>query len=222
MSVFRDNPNLLARFRAGDRDALETVYRAYLDKVADIVAHGFRIAGTGGAITGLGRHPADLADTVQEVFLKAFSRNARTSFDGTRDFGPYLGRIARNVMIDRARRSGRELLMPEVDGEVAGAAPSGDPYPDVVAQWEDPEAVAVARRFIAELPPELARIHHVLYVDGLSQRQASERLGISRQTLRTLEGKLREGLRQLLRQTAASPPVSAEDRGRRGSSPGLR
>ena len=71
-----------------------------------VVAHGFHLASTGGAIPGLGRQPADLADTVQEVFLKAFSRNARMSFDGSREIGPYLGTIARNIMIDRARRRG--------------------------------------------------------------------------------------------------------------------
>ncbi len=50
MSVFRGRPDLLARFRVGDRDALETVYRAYVGKVSEIVANGFRIAATGGAI----------------------------------------------------------------------------------------------------------------------------------------------------------------------------
>src|SRR5262252_5101847 len=108
MTVFRGRADLLARFRAGDREALETVYRAYVDKVSEIVANGFRIAATGSAVPGLGRRPADLADAVQEIFLKAFSRNARTAFDGSREFGPYLATIARNVLTDRARRSGRE------------------------------------------------------------------------------------------------------------------
>jgi RNA polymerase sigma factor (sigma-70 family) len=195
MSVFRGRPDLLARFQAGDRDALETVYRAYVDQISAIVTNGFRIAATGGAVQGLGRRPADLADAVQEVFLKAFSRGARTSFDGMRDFGPYIATIARNVMIDRARRCGRELLLPEVNVDAAAI----DPHAEIAAQWEDPEAVAVANRFIAGLPPDVARVHRVLYVDGLSQREGAARLGITRQTLRTLEGKLREGLREALR-----------------------
>src|SRR5215471_13429992 len=99
MPVFRGRPDLLARFRAGDRDALEVVYRAYVAKISEIAAQGFRSAGKGGAVPALGRRPADLADAVQEIFIKAFSRTARMSFDGARDFGPYLGRIARNVMI---------------------------------------------------------------------------------------------------------------------------
>jgi RNA polymerase sigma factor (sigma-70 family) len=221
MSVFRERPDLLARFRAGDRDALETVYRAYVGKVSEIVANGFRIAATGGAVLGLGRRPADLADAVQEIFLKALSHNARQSFDGVRDFGPYLGRIARNVMIDRARRLGRELLMPEVDLDAVRPAES-DPCAEIVAQWEDPNAIEVARRFIEDLPPELARIHRTRYVEGLSQRDAAAHLGMTRQVLRHLEGKLRDGLRERLQQSQSRDRISVENRERKGSSPGLR
>jgi RNA polymerase sigma factor (sigma-70 family) len=222
MTVFRGRPDLLARFRAGDREALETVYRAYVGKVSELVAHGFRIAATGGAIPGLGRRPADLADTVQEIFLKAFSRGARLSFDGSRDFGPYIATIARNVMIDRARRAGRELLLPEAELDLAATPVASDPFADIAARWEDPAAIALARRFIDDLSPELARIHDLLYVEGLSQREAAAQLGITRQALRTLDGKVREGLRQLLRQSEAAGQIRAESRGRTGSSPGIR
>lgn len=222
MTVFRGRPDLLARFRAGDREALEAVYRACVGKVSELVAHGFRIAATGGAIPGLGRRPADLADTVQEIFLKAFSRGARLAFDGSRDFGPYIATIARNVMIDRARRAGRELLLPEAELDLAATPAASDPFAEIVAQWEDPAAIALARRFIDDLPPELTRIHNLLYVEGLSQREAAAQLGITRQVLRTLDGKVREGLRQLLRQSEAAGQITAESRGRTGSSPGIR
>ena len=215
MSLFRGRPDLLARFQVGDRDALETVYRAYVAKISAIVTNGFRIAATGGAVPGLGRRPADLADAVQEVFLRAFSRGARASFDGTRDFGPYVASIARNVMIDRARRCGRELLLPDVEVAAVGDAATVDPHSASVAQWEDPQVVAVANRFVAELPPDLARVHRALYIDGLSQRDAAAQLGITRQVLRTLEGKLREGLREALRRDRdAAEQIS---RARRGS-----
>jgi RNA polymerase sigma-70 factor (ECF subfamily) len=142
------------------------------------------------------------------------------SFDGSRDFGPYLRGIARNVMVDRARRNGRELLVPEIQFDEAAASGS-DPYPDIMVEWEDPDAIAVARRFIQDLSPDLARVHLVRYVEGLSQREAAAQLGITRQMLRTLEGKLREGLREALRERAEAR-VRAENRERRDSSPVLR
>jgi RNA polymerase sigma factor (sigma-70 family) len=222
MSLFHQRPDLLARFRAGDREALEAVYREHVDHVSDLVARGFRVLSTGGSVPGLGRLPADLADAVQEVFLKAFSARARAAFDGTRDIGPYLSAIARNVMIDRARRMGRELLMPEVDLDATGHAAPSDPYPDLVAQWEDPAAVEIARTFIEDLPSDLARLHRLRYVDGLSQRDAAARLGITRQVLRTLEDKLRDGLRRELKRRQESGGVTAAGRRPAGTPPGLR
>jgi RNA polymerase sigma factor (sigma-70 family) len=222
MPVFRGRPDLLERFRAGDRDALEVVYRAYVARVSEIAANGFRIASTGGAVSGFGRGTADLADTVQEIFLKAFARTARLSFDGSRDFGPYLASIARNVMIDRARRSGREILLPEIDLDRASSSAVSDPFSEIPARWEDPAAIAVARRFIDELPPELAHIHRLLYVEGQSQREAAVTLGIGRQALRTLDGKLRAGLRQRLSETQRPTTINAENRAHRGSLPDIR
>jgi RNA polymerase sigma-70 factor (ECF subfamily) len=221
MSLFQGRPDRLAAFRAGDRAVLDTVYRAHVDRVSEIVANGFRIAGTGRAILGLGGRPADLADAVQEIFLKAFARNARTAYDGTRDFEPYLTTIARNVLIDRVRRSGRELLMADVDLDVAGKSAASAAHREVAARWEDPLALEVVRRFVEALPPELAQIHRVRYVEGLSQRQAAQRLGISRQVVRTLEDRLRDGLRRELGRAPAQEPLTAENRERAGNSRGL-
>lgn len=222
MSLFQGRPDLLQRFRDGDRQALETVYRTYVGRISEIVAHGFRITATGGSVPGLGSRPADLADAVQEIFLKAFSRGVRAAFDGSRDFGPYLSTIARNLLIDRARRNGRELLMPEVDLEVAGKTAASDAFWQVAARWEDPVALAVARRFVEGLPEDLACVHRLRYVEGLSQRDAAAHLGITRQTLRTLEEKLRAGLRRELRRKPAEESITAKSLEPAGSSPGLR
>ncbi|NJK45534.1 MAG: sigma-70 family RNA polymerase sigma factor [Pleurocapsa sp. SU_196_0] len=40
----------------------------------------------------------DLADAIQEVFSRAFSREARLAYDPTRDYAPYLCMVARNVV----------------------------------------------------------------------------------------------------------------------------
>src|SRR5436190_1447628 len=109
MTVFRGKAELLRRFRKGERDALEAVYRTYVDRVAGIVRFGFRLASSGAVVPGLARDAQDLADVVQEVFAKAFAPAARQSFDGTRDYAPFLFAIARNVAVDWARQRGREI-----------------------------------------------------------------------------------------------------------------
>ena len=114
-------------------------------------------------------------------------------FDGLRDYGPYLNTIARNVVADWWRRAGREV---PTEGHLLQEA--GDeawvPSEEEAGPWADPGTIAVVQRYVAGLDAELRRIHQARFVSGLSQRDAARELGIGRQTLRTLEGRLRAGL----------------------------
>jgi RNA polymerase sigma-70 factor (ECF subfamily) len=196
MPIFRGNPELLRRFREGDRDALETVYRAYVGKIENIVRFGFRLPDGGGIVGGIGWQPAEIVDAIQEVFAKGFATAARAGFDGARDYGPYLYAITRNVLADRLRRTHRELPTPWQELE---RLREGELVPhEEPAAWADEATVAVVRAYLGGLDEQLRRIHQARYVEGLSQRDAAERLGISRQTLRTLEARLRDGLRREL------------------------
>jgi DNA-directed RNA polymerase specialized sigma24 family protein len=48
--------------------------------------------------------------------------------------------------------------------------------------------------YLNALPSDLREVHKLRYEEGLSQIQAAERLGVGRQSLRTLEARLRDGL----------------------------
>jgi RNA polymerase sigma factor (sigma-70 family) len=197
MPIFRSKPHLLLQFREGDRDALEEVYRAYVDRIANVVKFGFRLPNTGAIVAGLGSRADEVADAVQEVFAKSFSRDARMSYDGLRDYGPYLYAIARNVIADRLRHSLRELPTPwhelERARDIELLPNEADP-----PQWADEGLVAVVRAYLASIDDRLRAVHQARYVEGLSQRDAAEQLGISRQNIRTLEERLRAGLREAL------------------------
>ena len=92
---------LLRAFRKGDPDALEAVYRQHVGEVESWLRR---------ALLRVGRlTPADLGDLVQDVFLRAFSDAARASYDGLREYPPFLMTIARNLFVDWARRAGREI-----------------------------------------------------------------------------------------------------------------
>jgi RNA polymerase sigma-70 factor (ECF subfamily) len=197
MSIFRGKPELLARFRRGDRDALEEVYLAYVDKVSKIVRFGFRLPQGGGVVPGLGWRADEVADIVQEVFARSFSHAARAAYDADRDYAPYLYTVTRNVLVDRARRHGRELPVPWA--ELQRAHEQELAANEDESEWADAATVASVRAYLDGLDDSLKRLHDVRYVQGLSQRDAAERLGISRQTLRTLETRLRDGLRRRLR-----------------------
>lgn len=192
MTLFRDRPELLSRFRRGDREALVAVYWAYVDRIERLIRGGWR-APSGERVEPPGRD--DIADLVQETFVRAFAERARLGFDGVREYGPYLVTIARNLLVDWARRRGRELPVDSLDSWIAQ---STEREPEVDAPWSDPDTVKRVEQYLAALPRELADVHRERYVRAQSQRDAAAALGISRQQLRTRENRLRDGLRRWL------------------------
>jgi RNA polymerase sigma-70 factor (ECF subfamily) len=193
--IFTRGDGLLERFRRGEKAALDEVYRAYVDAVVRVVSRVLQRQGGVGA-WGWRTVAADLPDLVQEVFARAFDPTTRQRFDGLRPYGPFLARIAHNVTIDYLRRMGRRV-----------AAEGEEPLDQVTTPvaltatddgFANPETIGVVNRYLDRLTPELRQIHDVLYVRGMSQREAADALGLGRQSVRTLEAQLREGLRQEL------------------------
>ncbi|MET0595533.1 MAG: sigma-70 family RNA polymerase sigma factor [Polyangiaceae bacterium] len=182
MFKFSESADFLRNFRAGERAALEKVYFAYIDEVEAQVRRFLSTQKRGGI---------DLGDLVQEVFVRAFGEKARHAFDGERPYGPYLGVLTRNLMVDWARRCGRELPSEDLD-RVPDVPPSQRD------EWADRETMAAVNAYLAELSAELREVHEFRYVQCRSQDETCSALSISRQTLRTREGHLRDGLRRHL------------------------
>jgi RNA polymerase sigma-70 factor, ECF subfamily len=187
MPFLRSRPELLAAFRTGERDALEQVYWAYVERVEAFLRRG---------VAGMRPQPSEIADLLQDVFIRAFGERGRKSYDGLRDYAPYVVTIARNALVDRARQSGREVPVDETIDELA--APTSDPE----QPWAAPATLQLVDAYLARLPPALLQVHQQRFVRGLSQREASATLGISRQQLRTRETQLRAGLEEALRSAA--------------------
>jgi len=177
---------LLQRFRRGEQAALEMVYWAYVDRIERVARYGFRLAQKGLHIEGVG--PDELPDVVQETFARAFAERARLAYDGLRDYGPFLSTIARNLLADRARRRGREIPL-DLGGEWDEAPP-----PTEEPAWASDALTAAVKAYLDGAPSELKGVHHERYVRCVSQEEAARVLGVSRQQLRTLEKRLRDGL----------------------------
>jgi RNA polymerase sigma factor (sigma-70 family) len=194
MAYLRARPELLERFRRGERDALAEVYTAYLPRVHALLQRGFTLRRTGLRVPGLTTRD-DLADAIQDVFLRAFAHEARARYDGLRDYGPYLAVIARNAVVTRHRRQGSRFVVvdPKVlsEDDLTEAAPS---EADEAESWLDPRAVEAARRYVVGLDESAHALHTALYVNALSQREAARELGLSRSKVRRLEDKLLRGL----------------------------
>ena len=194
MSVFRDDPELLAAFRGGDRRALEKVYWTYVQRVERIIRFGHALAHKGSRVGGARR--AEVADLVQETFSRAFAPRARMAFDGARLYWPYLSVIARNLLTDWARKRGRQVRFEELPEAAEAPAPEDeDELP-----WASADTLRVVERYLGSLDAELRAVHRERYERGLSQLEAASALGLTRQQLRTREARLRDGLASALRQ----------------------
>ena len=201
MTVFPRDRELLDSFRRGERDALTAVYRRYVDQVAVLVRRGF-LVGSGGAVRGIREHDRQ-ADLVQEVFVRAFSAQARSSFDGVSPYGPYLLRIAKNLMIDEARRAGR-MAPAEAGRSALDEAAGVEPFsPEDDLEWR--RLREATRAFCSTLSEGLRRFVQLRFEEGRSQRDVAEARQVSRRRARTWEQEGRDGLRRHLRRPAERP-----------------
>ncbi len=187
---------LLQGFRGGAPMALRDVYRMYAPEVGKQLRFGFSFESRGRAHRFVGYSSAfDLQDALHETFRRAFEPRAREGYDGIRPYGPYLRTIARNVVLRTFRK--REVLFPAAPDDDAGLPPVtawGESGPSPEQAVASAEVGALVRRFLDTLDADARRLLEVRFIEGSSQRDAAEILGIGRQQVRSREAKLRTAL----------------------------
>jgi RNA polymerase sigma-70 factor (ECF subfamily) len=172
---------LLDRFAAGDRGALDEIFRRYRT-VAYRVAYRL-----------LGRE-ADALDAVQDGFIKALTNLGR--FRGHSSFKTWLLRIVSNASLDVGRQRQRDGWNSKPPTPPPDRAGDDDPTPDATLVRAD-----LRRRIdaaLGKLPPA-QRQTFVLHVDGgLSYREVADALGISIGTVMSRLFYARQKLKTLL------------------------
>lgn len=171
-----DEPALVARALAGDRTALGVLVTRFAAPVRRLAYAILRDA-----------DEAD--DAAQDGVLQALVKLDR--YDPARPFGPWLMRIVANAAIDRRRRRAVRDTS-ELDEGLAG----GGPMPDV-----EVDRLALRQRLsmaLDKLPPRY-RIALVLFdVEGYSQAEIAEILGVAPGTVRSAVFHARRRMRRWL------------------------
>lgn len=212
---------LLDAFRRGERDALGEVFERYVDDVTRTIRAGV-VVEIDGKRTRVGKDLDEptVEALVQDTFVRAFSPNARTAYDGLRPYGAYLATIARNLLIDEGRRRARGRKFEARAVDVERLADDGDGAPDVV--HEQSELTGIVDRFADALDEPDRSIFRLRYREEQSHRATATALSLSEIQVRRRDTKLRAALLSLLRAsgylTKANVAIGSSLLGRRGVS----
>jgi RNA polymerase sigma-70 factor (ECF subfamily) len=171
-----DDAELVARCRAGDVDAFETLYHQHAARIFTLAS---RMAGS----------PAEGEDLLQEIFLQAYRKLG--SFKGQAALGTWLYRLALNHCLDfvRSRQARTRKLTDALDDERAfePEAPRETPIPRIDLE-----------RAIARLPGGCREAFILHDMEGFDHKEVGQLLGIAEGTSKSQVFKARMKLRRML------------------------
>lgn len=180
---------LVENIKAGDYQAFESLVSRYEGKV-------YRLA------IRMLRNPQDAEDALQETFLQVYK--GLKTFEGRSNFSTWLFRLATNVCLMKIRHRGTEP---------AGMLPLEDYLPQhedgehpVIQEWpEKPEEILLNKESrekmmeaLERLPPEYRAVFILRDIEGFSNSEAGETLGISVAAVKSRLHRARLGLRGML------------------------
>lgn len=147
----------------GDQGAFAALYEEYAGKCAN-----FALA--------LLKDPAAARDITHEVFTKVWIR--RENVSKVSSFNSYLFRMTRNEVLQRCRKTAVDKkyldYLASVSGELMSRA---DDYMD------RQDLMAVLSMALDKMPRQRSDIFHMSRMEGLSNKDIAEKLGISVRTV---------------------------------------
>lgn len=185
----RDDPTLVAAFRAGDLSAFETIVRE----------HG---RGLLAVARRLLRNDDDAREAVQDAFVSAF-RSCRR-FEGSSRISTWLHRIVVNSCLMRLRTQRRSVEVP-IDDWLPRFLPDGHHEASFIdwsnaahAMIEQEETCALVRRSIDQLPDSYRTVLLMHDIEGIPVDEVAAALEISANAVHIRLHRARQALRTLL------------------------
>ena len=173
-----EDRNLALRAGKGDAAAFGALYDRYVEAVYRYVF--YRV-----------RNDADAEDLVSDVFMRALRAIPR--YEPRVAFLAWLYRIARNAVIDRARRSRTQISF-----EDALAHPNVDQVVEPDATILALSDKAAVRDALAKLTPLQQEVIVLRFVEGYTTHEIADLVGKREGTVRGIQFRALEALRTLI------------------------
>ena len=143
----------------------------------------------------------EVPDLRQDVYVRVYEAALRE-----KPFNPkhFLFQVARNLMIDRSRR--KNVVSFEFFADFDGLEADGD-RPDAEQSAAARQEVRLLMTAIGELPPRCREVVTLRKIEGLSQREVAQKMGITEDTVERQVSNGIRLLRKLLYRDCA-PPVA--------------
>jgi len=179
-TVSGEETRAIAACQDGDREAFETIVRAYAARAI-------------GAARSILRDTALAEDAAQEAFVRAFRAIKR--FDTDQPFYPWFYRILKNCCLTLLKRRKRHFAF-STDAEDAPpvVAPRNDPV-DAAARGELKDAVRAGMEELSDAHREILYLSHF---DGLAYKEIAACLDIPIGTVMSRLWAARRALRKVL------------------------
>ena len=179
--ILDETPELIARAQAGDRQAFAALYREYLPTVYKFLY--YRMNG----------NKAVAEDMTGEVFLRALRKIESFTWTGA-DFGSWLLRIARNLVLDNAKSSRAKLEI--LNDEMPEEAPNHDTSTEsaVMRSMTNQNVYAA----IKKLSPDQRDVITMRFIQGLDVAEVAAAIGKKEGTVRTLQFRGLKALQKIL------------------------
>jgi len=173
--VLNIHVDLIARCKAGDRDAHYQLYKMYSRSMFNV---SYRITGT----------QEDAEDALQEAFISAFRNLVHYRADAT--FGAWLKRIVVNKSINVLKKRRHELIPEGEDWDI--------PEEEIQGDYKEELTIDRVKKAIEELPDGYRTVLSLYLLEGYDHQEIAEIMGITESTsksqLNRAKGRLREKL----------------------------
>ena len=167
--------DLIARCKAGDRDACYRLYKLYARQMFNVSCR----------ITG---RDEDAEDALQEAFISAFRNLAKYRGDAT--FGAWLKRIVVNKSINILKKRRHELISDDDSWDVAEE--------EETVTYREELTIERVKKAIEQLPDGYRSVLSLYLLDGYDHQEIAEIMDITESTsksqLNRAKAKLRERL----------------------------